>query len=79
VGSTSDLVAASIFKGAAAFALACPGGAAPEAAAGALRAACLGALSGGTHVALLACTPLILWGAIHYIFAARHVRRDLPQ
>jgi predicted MFS family arabinose efflux permease len=77
VGAASDLLSGHFLAGGVPFATACPGGAAPAGSAAALAATCRDALSQGTYVALLACTPIILWGAAHYYFASRAVVRDL--
>lgn len=75
VGGLSDLLSAHAFAGS--FATACPGGAALAGAAPALADACHTALADGTRMALMLCTPLILWSAVHYYLASRTVVRDL--
>ncbi len=52
----------------------CHGAHAP---AGAVAAACGQASSGGLQSAVLMMTGFFLWGSLHYLLAARTIRRDL--
>jgi predicted MFS family arabinose efflux permease len=81
VGVASDLFAAHHFAAPAgltdSFNALCPGGrAAPGAVAG-LNAACLDASAYGVRWAIIACTSIFAWAALHYALAARKLREDM--
>jgi len=76
VGFLSDRLASGAFT-IGDFHAACPGGAAPGGAAQALAAACGNASAAGLREALMVMSLLGLWSALHYVLAARHLRRDL--
>jgi predicted MFS family arabinose efflux permease len=79
VGVASDLYAAHHFASAVhgAFAHLCPGGrAGPNASAG-LGAACKGASAFGVRWAIVTCTLVYLWSALHYALAAKTVAKDM--
>ena len=59
------------------FATLCPGGAAPANAVSSLHEACSGASALGIRYALIAVSMLFAWAGIHYLIAARDLRRDL--
>jgi predicted MFS family arabinose efflux permease len=59
------------------FETSCPGGAAALSAASALQQACSDASSLGIRHALIAVSMLFAWAGIHYLMAARNLRRDL--
>lgn len=77
VGGSSDILSARLFTGAIPFTAACPGGGPTATAPLAVASACRTALADGTNLALILCTPIILWGAAHYYLASRTVERDL--
>jgi predicted MFS family arabinose efflux permease len=76
VGVLSDQFAMRTF-GLGAFEAMCPGGAAPHGSPQALVAACGNASAAGIREALMVMSLLCLWAALHYLLAARHLRRDL--
>lgn len=76
VGFLSDLYAARAFP-LGAFQASCPGGTAPAHAPQALVAACSTASAAGIRHALMLMSLLGLWAALHYLLAARNLRRDL--
>ena len=55
----------------------CPGGAAASNAHSSLQEACSGASSLGIRHALIAVSTLFAWAGVHYVLAARDLRRDL--
>ncbi len=59
------------------FATLCPGGAAPANAVSSLHEACSGASALGIRYALIAVSMLFAWAGLHYLIAARDLRRDL--
>jgi MFS family permease len=70
VGILSDILSGLAHAGGpAAFAADCPGGTALEAADAATSAGCLSASAEGVRQAMVACTALYLWGALHFVFA----------
>ena len=75
MGLFSDITAKRLFAGD--FFASCPGGAAPKGSAAELTAACAHASSVGLRQAILASTVFFAWGALHYLFAARSIRREL--
>ena len=82
VGLASDLYAAHAFGGSAAaagasFAQLCPGGRATAGAAPALAAACAHASAIGVRWALVTGAAVYLWASLHYVLAARTLKRDL--
>jgi predicted MFS family arabinose efflux permease len=76
VGILSDRFAVHAF-GQATFAATCPGGAAPPGSAATLVAACANASAAGLRHALMVMSLLSLWSALHFLLAARTLRRDL--
>ncbi len=80
-GLMSDAYAAHLFHApgalAGGFGALCPGGRAPAGAAAALGAACRHASAGGVRWALVSTSAVYLWAALHYLLAARTLRRDL--
>jgi hypothetical protein len=80
-GMVSDRFAAAHFAAPApasgGFADLCPGGRAAAGAVEGLDAACRSASAYGTRWAILGCALIFLWAALHYLLAARHLRRDL--
>ncbi len=81
VGVASDLYAAhhftSALPGSGAFAHLCPGGRAGPGASAALRAACPSASAFGVRWAIVTCTLVYLWAALHYALAAKTVAKDM--
>ena len=77
-GLTIDLLAEHYFaaRGLAGFASACPGGLAPADASAAIAAACGPVLARATQMSLLAWAPLMLWPAIHFWIASRHIATE---
>jgi hypothetical protein len=55
----------------------CPGGRAAAGAGAALDAACRAASTQGLRMALICGAAFFLWAAIHFLLAARTLRRDL--
>lgn len=53
----------------------CGGGAAQEG----LETVCAAASAEGLRVAMMIAVMIFAWGAIHYVFAARHLRADLAR
>jgi len=76
IGALSDTFAQRAFS-MGDFAAMCPGGAAPGSASSSLQAACGDASALGIRHALIAVSMLFVWAGIHYLLAARHLRRDL--
>jgi predicted MFS family arabinose efflux permease len=76
MGTLSDLFASRAFS-TGSFLAACPGGAAPTGAVAALAEACRLASATGIRHALVAVSLLFVWAGLHYLLAARHLRRDL--
>jgi MFS family permease len=71
VGALSDGLAARAYHGAGAFAASCVGkGIAPS-------GACLQASAGGLQLACSVFALIYLWGGLHYVLAARTLKRDL--
>lgn len=81
VGWLSDFLAGRAFVEtgqAAAFTAACPGGVAPAGSAAELMAACADSSFDGVKWAIIITSGVIYaWGGLHYIYAARHLKRDL--
>jgi hypothetical protein len=77
----SDLFAAHHFAqalpGAGVFAHLCPGGRAGSGGSADLGAACKTASAIGVRWAIVACTLVYLWSALHYALAAKTVARDM--
>jgi MFS family permease len=80
-GLLSDIFTQHVFAAHAAghFLSVCPGGAAPKHAAAALAQLCTGSSAIGARWAILTTFAFGLWGAIHFLLAARHVRADLAR
>ena len=80
-GLVSDILAQHAFAahGLGVYASACPGGAAPKHAAGALAQACSAAGVIGVRRAILITYAFGVWGAAHFFFAARHLRADMAR
>lgn len=76
VGILSDLFAKRAFAFGD-FIASCPGGRAIEGAPAALDRACRDASMEGLRYALMSVLAIFLWAAVHYLIAARTVRRDL--
>jgi len=76
IGALSDAFASRAFS-MGSFASACPGGAAPANAVAGLYEACRLASATGIRHALIAVSMLFVWAGLHYLLAARHLRRDL--
>ena len=76
VGVLSDRFASQAFA-LGVFRASCPGGVAPAASAPALASACGSASAVGIRHALMVMSLLGLWAALHYVLAARNLRRDL--
>ena len=76
LGMVSDALAQHAF-GLGHFAAMCPGGVAPHGAAPALAQACRLASASGLQQAILISSAFFGWGALHFLLAARTIRRDL--
>jgi predicted MFS family arabinose efflux permease len=76
LGLLSDLFATRAFA-LADYALSCPAGAPPVAAAESIKFACDAASAVGIRHALMAISLLLVWAGLHYFLAARALRRDL--
>ena len=76
LGMASDYFADRAFA-AGDFIHSCPGGRAPEAAAAALDVACRAASAQGLRFALISGLVFFCWAAVHYLLAARTLKRDL--
>jgi hypothetical protein len=63
--------------GSGAFRLACPGGAAPGAAAADLARACTQALARGSRAGIIVTLTLYVWAAAHYLLASVGLARQL--
>jgi predicted MFS family arabinose efflux permease len=74
VGFLSDRFAVHAF---APFLMSCPGGRAPVGSLPALADACRNAGATGIRQALMVMALLCVWSALHYVLAARTLRRDL--
>ncbi len=59
------------------FIASCPGGRAPAGALASLDEACRAASMDGLRLALMSVLAVFLWAAMHYLFAARTLNRDL--
>jgi MFS family permease len=78
-GVISDWVASLRFDGPGEFLAACPGGRAPEGAAGSLEAACAQASAGGLQVALLVMAGVFLVSMVFLVISARTIRIAEPE
>lgn len=58
------------------FAVACPGGGAAREE---LEAVCAAASAVGLQIAMMITVAIFVWGAVHYLLAARHLRVDLAR
>ena len=76
LGIASDLYASASFVSGD-FIAQCPGGRAPAGAESILDAACRSASSEGLRLALISALAFFVWAAVHYVAAARTLRRDL--
>lgn len=77
VGALSDLLAARRYAGLMPFGQACPGGVAPEGASAFVEAACRTASFEGLKYALIAAAAVYVWAGLHFVLAARSLKRDL--
>lgn len=75
IGILSDAFAAHAFGGG--WSAACPGGAAPADATADVAAACAAASRSGIVHAIATMSLVFAWAALHYLLAARDLRRDL--
>ena len=78
VGFLSDAYATHSFA-LGSYASLCPKGLPPAGAAADLATACRDASASGIRYALMTAALIAVWGAIHYLLAARHVRADLEK
>jgi predicted MFS family arabinose efflux permease len=76
LGVASDRYASAFFQGGD-FIASCPGGLAPPGGAEALDLACRAASTSGLRAALISALAFFAWAALHYLLAARTLRRDL--
>ena len=76
VGVLSDVFASRAFS-LGDFGASCPGGGPPAGAAAGLAKACGDASAAGVRHAIMAMSLLFAWGAVHFVLAAKHIRRDL--
>ena len=76
LGVISDLVANHSFA-LGQFRSACPGGVAPPGANSLVQHACVVASARGISIAMASITTLLLLGSLHFLIAARTIRRDL--
>jgi hypothetical protein len=76
LGFASDFHATRQFAGGD-FIASCPGGRAAAGADAALDLACRSASSEGLRMALISVLVFFLWAAVHYVVAARSLRKDL--
>jgi predicted MFS family arabinose efflux permease len=74
VGFLSDHLASRVF---ASYIASCPGGRAPPGSLAALMDTCRDASATGIRRALMIIALLCTWSAVHYVLAARTLRRDL--
>lgn len=77
VGWASDRFATSAFAGDGAYAIACPGGLAPVGATIDAAALCQTASFTGVKHAMAAVVLVYLWAGLHYVLAARTLKRDM--
>jgi hypothetical protein len=75
LGMASDFFATRAFEGPD-FIASCPGGRGPDGSGSALDIACLSASTDGLRYALIGVLVFLLWAAIHYVLAARHLKDD---
>jgi predicted MFS family arabinose efflux permease len=76
LGMASDRYASALFTGSD-FIASCPGGMAPPGSAEALDLACRTASASGLRAALISALVFFLWASVHYLLAARTLKRDL--
>jgi hypothetical protein len=76
LGAASDFFAGRAFA-AGDFLRSCPGGRAVSGADAAMDMACRAASTQGLRLALICGLVFFLWAAVHYLLAARTLRRDL--
>jgi predicted MFS family arabinose efflux permease len=79
VGFAADWLATRAFSGTGDFLLACPGGVAPAGSSAALQQACIQASTRGVQYAMVGVCALFFWSALHFLLAARTIRRDMEQ
>lgn len=79
VGMMGDYLGDRLFAGSGlgAFSSACPGGSAPEGAATDLVTLCHDTLVTATRWSLALTTLFALWASVHFLLAARHIRKAL--
>ena len=78
IGWFSDHFAAAVFTGGD-YALVCPSGVAPHGAPAAVAGACMMASAEGLRRAILISGVFFVWGAVHYLIAAVHIKRELGE
>jgi predicted MFS family arabinose efflux permease len=76
LGVASDRYASAFFTGGD-FIASCPGGMAPPGSVAALDLACREASASGLRAALISALVFFLWASVHYLLAARTLKRDL--
>lgn len=76
LGVASDRFASALFTEGD-FIASCPGGMAPAGSAATLDLACRTASASGLRAALISGLVFFLWAAVHYVLAARSLKRDL--
>ena len=76
VGFASDILAARAFTQGD-YTVICPGGMAPRDAAEPLQQACTAASATGVGQAMVIAAAICLWAVVHYLLAARTLRKDL--
>ncbi len=77
IGALSDFFASRSYTGLMSFAVGCPGGVAPAGAEGFAATACRAASFSGLQQALIAAAAVYLWSGLHFILAAKHLKKDL--
>ncbi|HTI66207.1 MAG TPA: MFS transporter [Caulobacteraceae bacterium] len=77
IGALSDLFAGRSYPGLMPFVKACPGGVAPPGAQGFAAEACHAASFAGLQQALIAAAAIYIWAGLHFVLAARSLRKDL--
>lgn len=80
-GLMSDFFAQHAFAQAhlGAFLQVCPGGVGPRGASAAAKALCLSTSAQATRMAILVTLGFGVWGAVHYLLAAIHIRQDMAK
>lgn len=77
IGALSDLFASRSYTGLMPFVQACPGGVAPAGAEGFAATACRAASYAGLQQALIAAAAVYVWAGLHFVLAARSLKKDL--